>query len=302
MEKAYHQRFITKIDRSPTFIGFGGLSIGRDWGFGTDTSRPEEQVASDVLNKVLDEGINLIDTASAYHYSEERIGNSISQRRGEYILSSKCGEHNDFPGTYYDFSYEAIKQSIDDSLTKLKTDVIDVMFIHFGPNPEKVIHDGETLQAMREAQNEGKINSLGASIDGELAGKLILSNDFDVIQMEYSLLNQANENNITLAKEKGTGVFIRGGLGKGLLTEKAPFLIKDNVPHQKKINQLLDLVDGDTDLLTSLALNFLYENDGINSVLLGTKNIDHFDHNKKLLEQDVDRKLLEKAIEIGSAK
>ena len=295
MTKAFEKRRIGTMNEEVTFFGFGSLSIGRDWGI-ADKTRPDEKEAGNVLNKVLDLGINLIDTASAYHRSEERIGMSISSRRNEYILASKCGEHNRKPGTFYDFSYNSIKESIDRSLTLLKTDSIDLMQIHFGPDPEKVLSEGETVRAMKDAQKEGKIRYLGASIDGSLARQSILSGDFDVMQMEYHLLNQVNEENIKLCKEKGIGVLIRTGLGRGLLTSRA--LQAEMKP--AKLQQLLELVNNDGDLLSSLALNFLYENKGINSVLIGTKNFDHLKKNIDLLEKEVDHDLLEQAIQIGN--
>lgn len=294
MKKAYEKRKIHTMNEDVTFVGFGALSIGRDWGL-ADKERPDENEAGIVLNSVLDLGINLVDTASAYHRSEERIGNSISNRRTEYILASKCGEHNDEPSTFYDFSYKAIKDSIDRSLTLLKTDVIDLMQIHFGPEPEKVIADGETVRAMKDAQKEGKIRYLGASIDGELAKQCILSGDFDVMQMEYHLLNQQNEDNIKLCEEKGLGVLIRTGLGRGLLTSRA--LQAEFKP--AKLEQMLELVKNDGDLLSTLALNFLYENKGISSVLIGTKNLDHFRKNIELLEKEFDKELLAQAVTIG---
>ncbi|MFC3884687.1 aldo/keto reductase [Bacillus songklensis] len=294
------KRKIHRLNEEVTFVGFGALSIGRDWGMGKgfDKKRPNENEAGKLLHAVLDSGINLIDTASAYHRSEERIGKSISHRRNEYILASKCGEHNDEPGTYYDFSYNAVKQSIDRSLELLKTDMIDIMQIHFGPNPEKVIVDGETVKAMKDAKAEGKIRFLGASIDGELARHCINSGDFDIMQMEYNLLNQHNEGNIQLCKEKGIGVLIRTGLGRGLLTPKVLNYLEEDMPHKKQIQALLDLVNNDANLLSSIALQFLYQNDGISSVLIGTKNFERFEQNMILLDKEIDSSLLTKATEI----
>lgn len=296
MTKALEHRYIQNLDKNVSFIGFGALSIGRDWGYGNDTKRPQEKEAGEVLHEVLDMGINLVDTASAYHKSEERIGRFISNRREEYVLSSKCGEHNNEPDTYYDFSYDAVKQSIDDSLTKLNTDYIDIMHIHFGPEPEKVIEEGETLQAMKDARREGKIGSLGASIDGELTKKLIESGYFDVIQMEYNLLNRKNEQNIKLASEKGMGVLIRGGLAKGKLTSKG-----SSLPDEKRTDQLTklqELVDGDAKLLQALSLQFLYKEKGISSILLGTKNMNHLKESIELLDWDLPEGLMEKALSI----
>jgi aryl-alcohol dehydrogenase-like predicted oxidoreductase len=96
------RRPLGKSDYRATFVGFGALEIGRNWGLGqgSEVERPKQEVAGEVLNTVLDLGINLIDTASAYHASEERIGLYIADRRSEYILASKCGEHSREPHTY----------------------------------------------------------------------------------------------------------------------------------------------------------------------------------------------------------
>jgi aryl-alcohol dehydrogenase-like predicted oxidoreductase len=286
MTKALERRTIGRMNKDVTFLGFGALEIGRDWGIGTgsERERPNEETAGIVLNEVLDLGINLIDTASAYHASEERIGKTIFSRRSEYVLASKCGEHNREPDTYYDFSYDAIKQSIDRSLQLLKTDYIDVMQIHFGPNPEKVLNDGETVAAMKDAKKEGKVGFLGASIDGKLAERCILSGDFDVMQLEYNLLNVSNKRNLELARERGIGVFIRGGLSYGKLTKRVLPQVLSDPADNAKVGKLLELVGGDANQLTALALQFLYRTEGISSVLAGTKNVHHLRANIDLLE------------------
>lgn len=284
-----------------TFIGFGALEIGRDWGLGDadEKRRPDDEAAGEVLRAVLDLGINLIDTASAYHRSEERIGRTIAGRRGEYVLASKCGEHSDEPRTFYDFSYAGISASIDRSLRLLQTDVIDLMQIHFGPDPEGVLDRGETVAAMKDAQRAGKVRFLGASIDGALATRCIESGDFDVMQLGYSLVAQGNTENIRLARSKGIGVLVRSGLAAGALTSRVIPHLNDEVRHIDKVRKLLALVGGDGDALTSLALNFLYENDGISSVLVGSKRVAHVKANLDLLERPVDPEVMAQAIEIG---
>jgi len=294
--KGVELRKIDKLNTAVTFVGFGALEIGRDWGMGTDRQTPDEQTAGKVLNFVLDSKINLVDTASAYHKSEERIGKFLSERRKEYILASKCGEHNSDTGTYYDFSYAAIKKSIDNSLNLLKTDVIDIMQIHFGPDPEGVLDKGETVAAMKDAVKEGKVRFLGASIDGALAKRCIKSGDFDIMQMGYNMFYRDNESNIKLASERGIGVFIRSGLGNGLFTQRVvDNLDKLNERDKIRIGKLLELAGGDAKILTALALRFLYNNKGISSVLLGTKKTEHIKENFSLLEKIFDEKFLKAA-------
>jgi aryl-alcohol dehydrogenase-like predicted oxidoreductase len=291
-------------DYRATFLGFGALEIGRDWGLGegSERERPSGEVAGQVLNAVLDLGINLIDTASAYHASEERIGRYISHRRQEYILASKCGEHSREPHTYYDFSYRAIAESIDRSLALLQTDRIDLMQIHFGPDPAKVLDDGETVAAMVDAQQAGKVALLGASTGGDIARRCIESGDFDVMQLSYSLLNRRDEDLVDLCGERGIGVLIRGGLGAGRLTPRVvPHLPEMDEGTRSKINALIDLLDGDPDKLVALALKFLHRNPNVTSVLAGSKNAAHVRSNLDMLELDLDDSLIERAIQITQA-
>ena len=284
------------MNTNVTFVGFGALEIGRDWGMGADTQRPSEENAGVVLNTVLDAGINLLDSARAYHASEERIGKYVAHRRNEYVLATKCGEHSEEPHTYYDFSYKAIADSIDKSLMLLKADVVDLMQIHFGPDPEKTLDDGETVGAMKDAVKAGKVKYLGASIDGDLATRCINSGDFDVIQLGYNLMHQGSGANIELAAEKGMGVFIRSPLGNGLFTPR----IIDNISllneHERpKIEKLLALANNDIDTYMAIALNFLYNNKGISSVLLGTKKPEHVKANIALLEKEISADTMAKA-------
>ena len=295
------KRPLGKSEYRATFLGFGALEIGRNWGLGegSERERPSQEVAGQVLNAVLDLGINLIDTASAYHASEERIGRYISGRRSEYILASKCGEHSREPDTYYDFSYQAIADSIDRSLELLQTDRIDLMQIHFGPDPAKVLDDGETVAAMKDAQRAGKVVLLGASTGGDIARRCIESGDFDVLQLGYSLLNRRDEELVNLCGERGIGVLIRGGLGAGRLTPRVvPHLPEMDADARDKIQALIDLLDGDADKLVALALRFLHRNPNVTSVLAGSKNAAHVRSNLEMLELELDETLVERAIQI----
>ncbi len=279
------KRQLGRTGLAVTFVGFGALEIGRNWGVGIDTKRPSEEEAGRVLNRVLDLGIDLIDTASAYHKSEERIGRFISHRRQEFVLTSKCGEHSREPDTYYDFSYRAIKESIDRSLRLLRTDVIDVMQIHFGPEPEKVLQEGETVAAMQDARKEGKIRFLGASPPNEILDACIDAGVFDVLQVGYNLLDRGAENAIARAAEAGIGILVRSGFAGGLLTPRVQELLENSEDrHLAEVKKFLTLLNNRVELLPALALQFLHRNPNISSVLVGTKSEEHLKANLRLLQ------------------
>ena len=294
--KGLEKRALGKAEAAVTFMGFGALEIGRDWGM-CDPARPEEGVAIEVLNGVLDAGITMVDTASAYHLSEERIGKGIGARRSEYFLASKCGEHSRGSETYHDFGFDAVAGSIDRSLGLLQTDRIDLMQIHFGPNAQQVVDDGDTVRAMQEAKAAGKTRYLGASCGGHIAEQCVDLGVFDVMQIDYSLLNRRDEGLIARCSELGIGVVIKGGVARGRLTPK----VLDHMDAlddeaREKVTGLLELAGGDGESLMALALNFLYQNSGVTSVLLGSKNLAHVKSNLGLLEREFDQAEVDKAV------
>lgn len=301
MRRGLERRTLGRTGLESTFVGFGALEIGRDWGLGDagERQRPGDAEAGQALHSALDLGVNLIDSAAAYHRSEERIGAHIAGRRSEYVLATKCGEHNREPDTFYDFSYGAIRRSIEESLVKLRTDVIDLMQIHFGPDPRKVLDDGETVAAMKDARAEGKIRFLGASTGGDIALRCIASGDFDVLQLEYSLTNRGDEGVVRLCGERGIGVLVRGGLAYGRLTSRViPHLESLNERDRSSTKALLDLVGGDGRKLTALALQFLHRNRHVSSVLVGTRHAAHVQANLDLVDLDLGPGTLEEAIRI----
>jgi aryl-alcohol dehydrogenase-like predicted oxidoreductase len=177
-------------------------------------------------------------------------------------------------------------------------DQIDLMQIHFGPDPQKVLDDGETVAAMKAAQKEGKIRFLGASTWGDIAKQCIDSGDFQVMQLDYSLLTLGDEHLVNLCGEKGIGVFLRGGLAYGRLTSRVIPHLNELGHDKEKITQLLKLVNNDGEMLTSLALNFLYNNPNVSTVLVGSKNIEHIRKNFELLERGIDPEIMKKAMDI----
>ena len=104
------KRRLGRTGMEVTCIGFGALPM----------QRCTMEEAGEVLHKVLDSGINFIDTARAYTDSEEKIGRHISSRRSEYYLATKSLKR----------TKTGMAEDIDLSLRLLKTDCIDLYQIH----------------------------------------------------------------------------------------------------------------------------------------------------------------------------
>ncbi len=174
-------RGLGKTGFEVSVLGFGGAPVGY-----LETDR--RQVA-EILNTLLDRGVNLIDTAAGYAGSEEAIGEAIGYRRDDYVLVSKCGRaFEDIEGAAW--SAKAIEQTVARTLRRLKTDHIDVMLLH--SCDLETLKQGEALGALVKARDAGKIRFLGYSGDNEAAVYAAGLDEVAVIETSISICDQSN--------------------------------------------------------------------------------------------------------------
>src|SRR5262245_31605560 len=104
-------------------IGFGAFKIGRNQQtkYAEAYELPNDEQVSQLLNGVLDLGVNYIDTAPAYGNSENRIGLALDHRKSDYLVSTKVGETFQNGRSEFDFSENAVRKSIENSLQCLRT-------------------------------------------------------------------------------------------------------------------------------------------------------------------------------------
>ncbi|MCD6286484.1 MAG: aldo/keto reductase [Anaerolineae bacterium] len=140
-------------------LGVGLAEIG-----GLDLA--EAKQAAEVLNLALDSGITFFDTAACYGNSEELIGRTIAHRRAEFVLATKAGH---VAGGYDGESWTAqtVRDSIDRSLKRLRTDHLDVIQLH--SCDVDVLERGEVIEVLQEAKQAGKTRFIGYSGDNERA-------------------------------------------------------------------------------------------------------------------------------------
>lgn len=166
------------------------------------------------IQKSIDLGVNSLDTAEVYGrgHSERVIGKALEGRRDKVYISSKVWTTN--------MRHDDVKKACEGSLKRLKTDHIDIYFIHYPSDTGIPIE--ETMGAMLELQEEGKIRVIGLSNfskeEMEEAAKI---GRFEVVQPCYSLLWRFTEQDVLpYCIENEIGVVAYSPLAQGILTGK----------------------------------------------------------------------------------
>src|SRR5262245_14188683 len=150
---------IPEISIPVSRVGLGTWAMGGfQWGGADD----DESVRT--IQVVLDRGINLIDTAPAYGFghSEEVVGRAIAERgqRDRVVLATKVGLERRGDALFRNGARWQIFEEVDLSLSRLRTDYIDLCQVHW-PDPQTPYE--ETAEALRELKDAGKIRAVGVS-------------------------------------------------------------------------------------------------------------------------------------------
>src|SRR5437763_11974824 len=172
-----------------TTLGFGAMEL-RGVPTGPDLSDAD---ADQLLNTVLDAGINFIDTSIDYGRSEELIGKFISHRRDEYVLASKCGC---VPGSQLGGEHihtaENVRAGIEHSLRLMKTDHLDLVQFHRSLTRAEFAED-DALDAALAMRDEGKVRFVGLSGTLPNLDEQIDMAVFDAFPIPYSAKQRDHE-------------------------------------------------------------------------------------------------------------
>ena len=263
-------RTLGRTDLVVTRLGFGGARIG------LEDVNPDR--VGRVLNRLLDDGITLIDTAACYHDSEELIGRYIGGRRNEYVLATKCG-HVTGDATGEPWTRAVIEESIDRSLQRLRTDHVDLVQLH--TCSADVLREGEAVDAAMRAKEAGKTRYVGYSGDGDDALEAIRMGVFSTLQTSFNLVDQKGRADVLPeAKAAEMGVIAKRPIANGAIGQSAsPYGYAD--AYFKRARQL-EIPDGAPEDPIELSLRFTLSQDAIDTAIVGTTNPDHARDNLEL--------------------
>jgi aryl-alcohol dehydrogenase-like predicted oxidoreductase len=206
---------IQNTDIRPSRIGLGTWAIG-GWKWGG----ADDDAAVATIQRALDSGINLIDTAPAYGqgHSEEIVGRAIQGRRERVVVATKVGLEWDEGGEpRRNASASRIRKEIDDSLARLQTDYVDIYQVHW-PDPATPME--ETAKAMQALYDAGKIRAIGVSnFSPAQMNEFATFSKLHTVQPPYNLFERAAERDILpYAMAHSLTALTYGALCRGLLS------------------------------------------------------------------------------------
>lgn len=209
---------IKGIDTPVLRIALGTWAIG-GWMWGG----PDDDNAIKTIHKAIDNGINLIDTAPVYGFghSEEVVGKALQGKRDKIIIATKVALNwsDDKEKVFRDARPARIRKEIEDSLTRLKTDYIDLYQIHWPDDKTPVEESAIELEKLRK---EGKIKAIGVSNFSVQQMEAIRQyTKLAAIQPPYNLFEREIEADVLPYAEKhDLAVLCYGPLCRGLLSGK----------------------------------------------------------------------------------
>jgi aryl-alcohol dehydrogenase-like predicted oxidoreductase len=201
-------------DLEVSAIGLGCMGISQSFG-----PSPDRGTMVDFLREAVDHGVTLFDTAEVYgpYHNEEVVGEALAPRRDEVVIATKFGFSLDESDRELDSRPEHIRQALDGSLRRLRTDFVDLLYQH-RVDPEVPIED--VAGTVKELIEEGKVRHFGLSEAGvETIRRAHAVQPVTALQSEYSLFWREPEDAILdVLDELRIGFVPFSPLGRGFLT------------------------------------------------------------------------------------
>lgn len=208
------QRKLGKTGLLTSEIGFGCMGLNHHRGLAKD---PKEMIK--VVHSAIDAGITMFDTAEVYgpYTNEELVGRALEDKRGKVQIATKGGFKINGLKNEVDSSPEIIRASVEGSLQRLKTDYIDLYYIH---RVDPKIPIEEVAQTIQELKREGKILNWGLSEAGaETIRRAHTVEPLTAVESEYSIWWREVEKEIfPVLEELEIGLVAYSPLGRGYLT------------------------------------------------------------------------------------
>lgn len=245
-------------------IGLGCMSL--------KSNQPKQ--SKDIIQKAFDIGITFFDTADLYDkgQNEMAVGESVQAFRKQIVLASKVGNLWRADGSGWDWkaSKDYIVKAIEGSLSRLKTDYIDLYQLHGGTIDDPI---DEIIEAFELLKKQGKIRAYGlSSIRPNVIKEFLSKSAISSVMMQYNLLDRRLEEEMdTLLTASDVCILARGTLAKGLLVNKPvePYLQYTSGEVSHLLRNLDKMVKQSGKDRTTEALSYVLSNAAVATAVVG---------------------------------
>jgi predicted aldo/keto reductase-like oxidoreductase len=193
-----------------TVLGKTGLRVSKVAFGALPIQRISTEEAVRILRKAYENGINFFDTARAYTDSEEKMGKALSDVRKNIVIATKT----------HAADAKTMREHLETSLEKLKTDYIDIYQFH---NPKNIRSEKfmEMLEEAKKAKKEGRIRFISiTNHTADIAKEAIATGYYDTLQYPFSSISSQGDYEITLmCKEQNMGFIAMKALCGGLIAD-----------------------------------------------------------------------------------
>lgn len=274
------KRRLGQTDMDVSVLGFGGAEIGYE--------NVAAKSVETLLTGALDAGLNVIDTAECYASSEELIGQTVSHRRKDFYLFTKCGHPNGAESAA-NWSPDSILKSIERSLSRLKADHLDLVQLHSCSESE--LRKGDAIAALQKARERGHTRYIGYSGDSAAARYAVECGAFDTLQTSINIADQeAMELTLPLARERKLGVIAKRPIANAAWKNGHKPIDPYQHEYWQRLTTLkyefLDHVHDRAQLAASIsiALRFTLSVPGVHTAIVGTGKPQRWEENARMLK------------------
>lgn len=275
-------RQLGKTDMNISVLSFGASPLGSVF------DESDETEGKRAVHYAIDHGINYFDVAPMYGVTlaESRLGKALQGKRDKVLLATKCCRYS---VEEFDFSYDRVLKSIDESLERLQTDYVDLLQIHdieFG-TMQQVLE--EAIPAAFKVKEMGKARYVGITgLPVRYLAVIVRHIDVDTVLSwaHYNLLeDEINDELVPLSKEKGFGLINASPLLQRVLSEspipvwhRSPQEVKDLQP------QLIQLCAEYGVNLSDVANRFALDHPDIATTIVGMSKLKNVEQNIRVLD------------------
>jgi D-threo-aldose 1-dehydrogenase len=316
-----------RLGRTELFVprvGIGTAPLGNFLGPISDAG------ADAVLSRSVALGFRYFDTAPLYGHglAERRVGRAVvALERDDVVVSTKVGRllrsgappdetqyllgepvYTDVPeaGPLWDFSYDGVMSSVEESYERTGLDRFDILLLH---DPDNHVQEASTsaYEALYALRSDGLVSGIGAGMNqSRVLTQLVATCDLDVVLVagRYTLLDQsALDDLLPLCEERTVSVVVGGVFNSGILSDPSPGARYDYVPAASEVlrraGELSDVCARYEVPLPAAALQFALAHPRVSTVLLGVRSIAELEMDVQWLDHRVPPELWEELCRLG---